>query len=69
MHQARSTSGTALFFKPEDGTEEHRTITNLYPSADPATHEDQGKASICGPFLDQTAGGHAGFGPVKPRVA
>ncbi len=29
MHQARSTSGTALFFTPEDGTEEHRTIANL----------------------------------------
>jgi len=69
MHQARSTSGTALFFTPEDGTEEHRTITNLYPRRIRQLMKDQGKASICGPFLVQTAGGHAGFGPMKPRVA
>ena len=56
MHQARSTSGTALFFTPEDGTEELRTIANLYPSADPKLMKDQGKASICGPFLVQLRG-------------
>ena len=67
MHQASSTSGTALFFTPEYGTEEHRTITNLYPSADPKLMKDQGKASICGPFLVQTAGGHAGFDPMIAR--